>query len=276
MTDDLAQLGIENRRLRGEAKQLRGRVAPSNEAAGGAFIHDSCFRRLRPAGFSRRARPSPAGHHVATSPAEADSRLARFQDEVAALGSFSKQWFMRVPSWDVLLRPLERRAANILEIGSLQGLSACYVLWRLRDASITCVDTFSGGVEHADQPDLTASLEQTFDDNIELVDASRVRKIVGDSRRVLLDLADETGRFDFIYVDGSHLGLDVIVERALAWPLLADDGILLFDDYTWAALGLDPLRRPGPAIDAFLALSEGKHDLHWRDSQLGLRKRRTV
>jgi predicted O-methyltransferase YrrM len=273
MTDNLEQLAIENRRLRGEAKQLRGRVAAFERSRWWRLHPRFLLRRLRPAVSGGRNRSDQTGHHVATSSAEADPRIARFRDEIVARGSFSKQWFMRIPSWDALLMPLEGRAANILEIGSFQGLSACYVLWRLRDASITCVDTFAGSLEDADQPHVVAGLEQTFDDNIKLVDASRVRKIVGDSRRVLLDLADEAGHFDFIYVDGSHLGLDVIVDAALAWPLLADDGILVFDDYMWTTLGLDPLRRPGPAIDAFLSLIEGKHDLLWRDSQLGLRKR---
>jgi predicted O-methyltransferase YrrM len=131
-----------------------------------------------------------------------------------------------------------------LEIGSFEGLSACYLLWRLRDAQLTCVDTFVGRVWHRDVPEVTRRLEQTFDDNGRLVDQTRVRKIVGDSRRVLLGLREEGREFDFTYVDGSHLGLDVLVDAALAWPLLAEGGTLVFDDYEWDVLGDDPLMRP--------------------------------
>ena len=120
---------------------------------------------------------------------------------------------------------------------------------------LTCVDTFEGspGLPSDARP----GLEEAFDRNVELVDASRVRKLVGDSRRVLLDLADEASRFDLVYVDGSHRGLDVLVDAALSWPLLEVGGVVVFDDYGWALLGDDPLLRPGPAIDAFVSLVVG-------------------
>jgi hypothetical protein len=95
------------------------------------------------------------------------------------------------------------------------------------------VDTFVGGLD-----DLAASrhagLEARFDRNVLHLDASRVTKVV----------------------DGSHLWLDVLVDAALSWRLLADGGILVFD-YRCDDAGEDALLRPGPAIDATLALLVG-------------------
>ena len=158
----------------------------------------------------------------------------------------------------------------MLEIGSFEGLSTCYFLWRLRSAQLTCVDTFEGspGLPSDDR----AGLEEAFDRNVELVDASRVRKLVGDSRRVLLDLADEASRFDLVYVDGSHRGLDVLVDAALSWRLLEVGGVVVFDDYGWALLGDDPLLRPGPAIDAFVSLVSVHGEVVYHDRQVALRK----
>jgi predicted O-methyltransferase YrrM len=194
-----------------------------------------------------------------------------FQEQVVARGDFTHDWFTaHIESLETILRLREGRAARLLEIGSFEGLSTCYFLWRLADARVTCVDTFEGsaGLPSGDR----VGLEAAFDRNVELVDASRVRKLVGDSRRVLLDLADEPGRFDLVYVDGSHRGLDVLVDAALSWPLVEVGGVVVFDDYRWAMLGEDPLLRPGPAIDAFVGLVSSHGEVVFRDRQVALRK----
>lgn len=195
----------------------------------------------------------------------------RFQAEVVERGDFSQDWFtVHAGSLEAVLRPLERRAGRMLEIGSFEGLSTCYFLWRLADLEVTCVDTFEGsaGLPSGGRD----GLEGVFDRNIELVDASRVRKLRGDSRRILLDLAEEQSVFDLVYVDGSHRGLDVLVDAALSWPLLAAGGVVVFDDYRWSMLGDDPLLRPGPAIDAFVGLVSVHGEVILHERQVALRK----
>jgi predicted O-methyltransferase YrrM len=202
-----------------------------------------------------------------------DECVKRFRAEVMASGSFTQDWFTgSIPDWHPMVTELERRQARILEIGSFEGLSTCYLLWRLPDASVTCVDPFTGSAEHGYLDLDPRRLEMTFDRNVALVDASRTRKIVGDSKRVLLDLVAEGARFDFVYIDGSHVALDVIVDAALSWQLLETGGYMVFDDYTWAALGPDPLLRPASAIDTFVQMIDGKHDITLKTRQLGLRK----
>ncbi|HEU5490049.1 MAG TPA: class I SAM-dependent methyltransferase [Gaiellaceae bacterium] len=204
-----------------------------------------------------------------------DPALAAFQEQVIEHGSFSQDWVTtRFSSWRPILEELEDRPTQILEIGSFEGLSACYLLWRLPRAHITCVDPFIGTPEQAGLD--TRGLEETFDANVALIDASRVRKLVGASMPRLLDLVAEDARFELIYVDGSHLGLDVLVDASLSWQLLAPGGAIVFDDYRWNYLGDDPLLRPGKAIDAFRAVIEGKYELLFADEQVALRKTRTA
>ena len=195
----------------------------------------------------------------------------RFRTEVVERGDFTQDWFTaRIAGLEPVLRLLEGRAARMLEIGSFEGLSTCYFLWRLSDLEVTCVDTFEGS---AGLPSAVRSgLEGAFDRNIELVDASRVRKLRGDSRRILLDLAEEQSVFDLVYVDGSHRGLDVLVDAALSWQLLAAGGVVVFDDYRWSMLGDDPLLRPGPAIDAFVGLVSVHGEVILHERQVALRK----
>src|SRR5438046_459400 len=177
-----------------------------------------------------------------------------------------------IPTWEPFLSQLERRAARILEIGSFEGMSACYFLWRLPDVHVTCVDSFAGssGIGAVGE-DLT-DLERTFDRNVSLIDRARVRKVVGDSGRVLFDLVTEGNRFDLVYVDASHLALDVLVDAALSWHVLASGGIMIFDDYHWEFLGGGRLVRTAPAIDAFLSVVQDDSELLAKNQQVILRK----
>jgi predicted O-methyltransferase YrrM len=200
-----------------------------------------------------------------------EQHVKRFHEEVVVYGDFTRDWFTaHIPALEPIMRELEGRRARVLEIGSFEGLSACYFLWRLPESTATCVDTFLGtpGTLSADRRDL----DTAFDRNLALVDATRVRKLVGDSRRLLLDLAEEGSSFDLVYVDGSHRALDVLVDAALSWQLVPVGGVIVFDDYRWAMLGDDRLLRPGPAIDAFLDLVSDRCEILFRDRQVAIRR----
>jgi len=264
-------LSEEIQRLRTENARLQERVTAFERSRWWRLHPRLAWRRATKVSRPRAARSTPS---VSPDRQRApDPVVERFRTEVMARGSFTQDWFTTaVPGWHAMVAELEGRQVRILEIGSFEGLSACYLLWRLPDARLTCLDTFAGSHEH-DYLELEAGrLEAAFDRNVALVDARRVRKIVGDSKRAMLDLLLEAAGFELIYVDGSHAGLDVIVDAALSWQLLEIGGIVVFDDYAWTALGTDPLSRPGPAIDAFLHLIEGKYEVVLDGHQLGLRK----
>lgn len=46
-----------------------------------------------------------------------------------------------------------------------------------------------------------------------------------------MHLHDENKYFDFIYIDGAHDSQNVIQDAILAWSLLSQNGIIIFDDY---------------------------------------------
>jgi Methyltransferase domain len=272
-TDDFTrQLLRENRRLQKEVTRL-------------SAIESSRWWRLHPRLNVRRLRAAVRGTTPASAPVDApadrvsphparEDLRTRFCEEVVDQGRFSHDWFTgSVASWEPMMEALAGHSARVLEIGSFEGMSACYVLWRLPDSDVTCVDTFAGSEEHAAGRHLPGTgLEAAFDANIAIVDASRVHKLVGDSKHVVADLNDDGARFDFVYVDGSHRALDVLVDAALSWGVLVVGGFLVFDDYRWSALGEDPLLRPGAAIDSFLGLIDGRYELLSSGPQLALRK----
>jgi SAM-dependent methyltransferase len=271
--EGLRELLAENRRLSREATELRERLLAIERSRWWRLNPRAAFHRLGPAEPPAADEP-PTTAPPTTSPLEARGATYRaFHEEVVDRGTFTEDWFTDEISWlEPLLEPLAGTSSRILEIGSFEGLSTCFFLWRLRDGYVTAIDTFEGIAEHAGYGSDVSDLAARFDENVALVDAARVRKLEGDSRHVLVDLLGAGDRFDLAYVDGSHLALDVLVDASLAWQLLEDGGILVFDDYTWHGFGDERLLRPGPAIDAFLALVTGKHEELHRGEQLALRR----
>jgi predicted O-methyltransferase YrrM len=267
----------ENQRLNKEVKELRARIA-ALESSRWWRLHPRfallrLLRRLMPArpATERRARP------VASEPAPTpvDELTARFREEVVARGSFSQDWFtMHIQRWEPFVRELEGTSARILELGSFEGLSAAFLLWRLPDAHVTCVDTFAGIPEYAAYGIAGPELGAAFDRNVALVDGSRVRKLTGETHRVLPDLVDEQAEFDLVYVDASHRALDVLVDAALMWKLLAPNGIAIFDDYDEVSALPNPNEHPAPAIDAFLRLVAHEAQVLAKEGQLIVRKTR--
>ena len=77
--------------------------------------------------------------------------------------------------------------------------------------------------------------------------------------------------FDFIYVDGSHLAMDVLIDGVLAWPLLKPGGVMVFDDYRWKHTR-EEQDWPGRAVDAFLQVFGHKCEILEKGKRVGLRK----
>jgi predicted O-methyltransferase YrrM len=274
-TSEADSVRSENRRLHEEIEVQREQLKAFKRSRWWR-MHPGVLTRKLWSGLPslrRSARGSAPTARVEANPDAGHSVARRFQEEVVDPGAFTVNWFMpSIPVWEPFVHELEGEAANVLEIGSFEGLSACYFLWRLPDAQVTCVDTFGGNPEHDTFGYSVSNLEQVFDRNVALVDAGRVRKLIGESRRVLPDLTAQPVRFDLVFVDGSHEGLDVLVDASLSWQLLAPNGLLIFDDYEWAMRGQDPLLRPGPAIDAFIHMVEDHCDVLVRETQVILRR----
>jgi len=241
---------VENQRLKKEVRELRERIT-SLESSRWWRLHPRFLLRREP----REQRPSP----VTLPPVTTEPTTERFVAEVVERGTFTEDWFTtHIQEWTRLLARFEGRTARVLELGSYEGLSACFVLWRLPDAHITCIDTFAGIAGYTPYGIATDDLERRFDKNVALVDASRVRKLVGTTHALLPRLVEEEQLYDLVYVDASHTALDVLADVALAWQLLARGGVMIFDDYGGAPPGEDPLDYPKPAIDAFVELVQAE------------------
>ena len=271
VSDETDALLVESRRLRRENRLLRQQVE-SFRASRWWRLHPRFLLRREGETVVEEQEREPGAERRPTS--STGGVTSDFREAVVGSLTVSRDTFTdRIDDLDPIVRSLAGRHARVLEIGSYEGMSSCYFLWRLPDCHVTCIDTFRGGVD-----DRVASshprLEEVFDGNIAHVDpaGARVTKIVDDSRAALLELQARAARFDLVYVDGSHLALDVMVDAALAWRIVPTGGVIVFDDYCWNDLGEDRLLRPGPAIDAVLDLLSAKYELLHSGAQLAIRK----
>ncbi|MCA3363470.1 MAG: class I SAM-dependent methyltransferase [Roseomonas sp.] len=198
-----------------------------------------------------------------------------FAPDTAADFQFTQDWFSHViPSWDFVIEHL--KPTRILEVGSFEGRSACYLIEKCPrvvegPVSITCVDTWKGSIEHRPggmAEAIMTEVERRFDYNVRLSMARvprrvSLRKVKQHSRDVLAGLiaSGHLESFDLIFIDGSHEAHDVLADAVMAFPLLRVGGTLIFDDYIWsdqAPQKRDPSRMPKPAIDAFVNIYHRK------------------
>lgn len=198
-----------------------------------------------------------------------------FSENAASSPEYTQDWFSSyIPVWDRIIA--QEKPSKILEIGSFEGRSACYLIEKcatLADSEIliTCVDTWEGSIEHrpgAAAAAVMSDVERRFDHNTRLALAKAakpvaLRKLKRNSRDALAGLIAEGAleSFDLIYIDGSHEAPDVLADATMAFPLLRIGGILIFDDYLWSMQRpgtQDVLLMPKLAIDAFMNIYQRK------------------
>ncbi|HTJ02723.1 MAG TPA: class I SAM-dependent methyltransferase [Methylovirgula sp.] len=188
---------------------------------------------------------------------------------------FSSDWTsVHFPVWIDVLQHFRERSCDVLEIGSWEGRSAVFFLEFLPLSRLTCIDTFGGGAENHASPTESCEIpqiERRFDTNLGAY-GERVRKLKARSATALDSLVAGGAQYDVVYVDGSHMRDDAMIDSILAWRLLRPGGVMIWDDY---AGGHDkrPAERVAPAIDAFLAWHFGEYvDVH-RGYQIIIRRK---
>ena len=168
--------------------------------------------------------------------------------------TFNSPWFEDVrPVWEKSTVLLRGKKLQILEIGSFEGASTTWILDNLMDhpeSRLTAVDTFEGSMEH--RPQELVSLEDRFRSNIAKCEhADKLHVMKASSDDALQVLRQNSARFDFIYIDASHIAVDVLYDAALCWRMLNLYGTIVFDDFNWRLYNED-CYNPRIAIMSFI------------------------
>lgn len=186
--------------------------------------------------------------------------------------TFTHDWFTTgIENWTNWLAPLKGQPVRALEIGCYEGRATCWLLENILthpEARITVVDTFAGSEEHKLFGVEFANVRSNFEHNVQPWSA-KVSVFTGTSASVVRHF---NGPFDFAYIDGSHLAPDVLTDACMVWPLIVPGGIMIFDDYLWPGVSVEPMHKPRPAIDAFLSIFHESYDLIAKGYQVCVRR----
>jgi len=152
---------------------------------------------------------------------------------------------------------------KILEVGTYMGTSVLTMLKQLPNSTAVVVDSWSNESKDPliNENELTNDAERMFDENVVKMNSQdRIRKIRGDSRKELMNM---TETFDFIYIDGSHACLDVMIDMVNGWRLLNKGGIMAMDDVLWMQENIreSPLSVPYHSVMHFLEAYKGEYML---------------
>jgi hypothetical protein len=186
------------------------------------------------------------------------------------LMNFTEDWFSHnIPNFEICMSAIPDKKL-FLEIGAFEGRSTCWLLENgLADkGSIVCIDPFSGSVEHGGI-DFQA-VEARFWSNTGLAKKSASQTVSlmrTTSYKALAEMIGFKYAFDFIYVDGSHASDAALTDACMAWGLLKQGGVMLFDDYEY------PHEPTKVGIDAFLDGFAGKYEVILTNYQLAVQKK---
>ena len=228
---------------------------------------------------STTMRSIPLARSTAAPPPLTQSEQYDTQDR--SRFSFQHPWFELIrPEWEELTCSLRGNNLRILEIGSFEGASTTWILDNLMnhpESTMTVIDTFEGGMEHQNDPDNAdeyelASLESRFRANISKCEhANKLRVIKARSDDALLALRRESSHFDLIYIDGSHVAIDVLHDAVLCWRMLAVHGTIVFDDFRWKGY-MEDCYNPRIAILAFVQCAAPEVETKETESQMWVTK----
>jgi tetratricopeptide (TPR) repeat protein len=173
---------------------------------------------------------------------------------------FTQDWFTHnIPTWKQQLQHFaDVPDFKVVEIGSFQGMSACWLLDNILThptAKITCIDLY---------------FQEHFKGNIIKTGvADKVIELQGYSQELLVTLADEY--YDIAYVDGCHKPTSVLQDAILSWRLVKVGGLMIFDDYEFTFPD-SPEQDTKIGIDLFLEMFASQLEVVHKGYQLIVKK----
>jgi len=174
-------------------------------------------------------------------------------------------WFSNsVHLFERFLLPLKHKPLKCLEIGTMEGRSATWLLDCLDSATLDCIDPCTESWNYWD------TMMHNLDPH---VSSNRCKILQGYSEQVLPRLIDQGLSYDFIYIDGAHNTLQVIRDIVMSCMLLKNGGIMAMDDYLWKSQdNPSSYDTPKLAIDGFLSTHRSVIEVMHKDYQVWVQK----
>ncbi|MDA7576803.1 class I SAM-dependent methyltransferase [Candidatus Pelagibacter sp.] len=144
--------------------------------------------------------------------------------------NFSNKWFLNnFEIFNYFLPENKNEKFNYLEIGCYEGLSSFYVLSQFKFVNAYFLDIWAEPNKNSES--LTGDfnkVEKFFDKNLSRFNFTKIKD---DSVISMRKLFRNNLNFDFIYIDGSHNGEDILSDAIEAFKILKKGGLIFFDDF---------------------------------------------
>ena len=144
--------------------------------------------------------------------------------------NFSNKWFLN--NFDIFnfFLPKEKNSKfDYLEVGCFEGLSSFFVLSEYKAVNAILLDIWD--MPNPNSKTLSHnfnSIEKAFDNNLSGLNFTKIKD---DSVVTMRKLFKQNKSFDFIYIDGSHNGEDILSDAIEAFKILKKEGLIFFDDF---------------------------------------------
>ena len=184
--------------------------------------------------------------------------------------NFSQKWFLNNFEIFTFFLPKDKSLKfDYLEVGCYEGLSSFYVLSEYKSVNAFFLDIWD--MPNPNSKTLSHNfglIEKAFDQNLSGFD---FKKMKNDSVVSMRKLLKENVHFDFIYIDGSHNGEDILSDAIEAFKILKVNGLMFFDDF----LQHDDNRilQSYVGIDKFLSLYSDYLKIEYFQNNLVVRKK---
>ena len=184
--------------------------------------------------------------------------------------NFSQKWFLNNFEIFTFFLPKDKSLKfDYLEVGCYEGLSSFYVLSEYKSVNAFFLDIWD--MPNPNSKTLSHNfglIEKAFDQNLSGFD---FKKMKNDSVISMRKLLKENVHFDFIYIDGSHNGEDILSDAIEAFKILKVNGLMFFDDF----LQHDDNRilQSYLGIDKFLSLYSDYLKIEYFQNNLVVRKK---
>ena len=184
--------------------------------------------------------------------------------------NFSQKWFLNNFEIFTFFLPKDKSLKfDYLEVGCYEGLSSFYVLSEYKFVNAFFLDIWD--MPNPNSKTLSTNfdlIEKAFDQNLS---GFNFKKIKNDSVISMRKLLKDNVHFDFIYIDGSHNGEDILSDAIEAFKILKVNGLMFFDDF----LQHDDNRilQSYVGIDKFLSLYSDYLKIEYFQNNLVVRKK---
>jgi hypothetical protein len=151
---------------------------------------------------------------------------------------------------------------RILEIGTYTGISLINIVKLIPNSIGYGLDKWESYRENELLAQIdNLEIEKSFYNNVKNENMeNKVFGIKGSSTNKLIEFIKNNIKFQFIYIDGSHLLLDCYTDLILSWQILDKGGILVIDDYLYKK-DENILDSPYEAVNHFLKLFENQYKI---------------